>query len=66
MIVEALEQGEAKKISVTETIRYKQHSTTPEIQADMRSASTYRAKGINIADAAKTVGEECLRKYFKP
>ncbi len=66
LIMEALEQGEAKQIPVTETIRYKQHSTSPEYQADMRSASTYRAKGMDIAGAARTVGEECLRKYFKP
>jgi hypothetical protein len=64
VVREALEQSDAKQIPITETTRYKQH-IQPDVRAGMQDAAREHARGMDIADAGRNVGEECLRKPYK-
>lgn len=62
---EAMEQSDAKKIPITETLRYQRFGGQSDLQASIREAALAHAQGMDIATAARNVGEQCLSKGFK-
>jgi hypothetical protein len=66
MIVEAaLEEANDKRIPVIETIRYKQLSSQPIIQASMRAAADEHARGIDMSAILKKVADDCRTQSQK-
>lgn len=61
----ALEESDEKRVSVIETVRYKQLSTQPQVQAFMRAASDEHMQGIDIPTVIKKVADDCKSRHLK-